>query len=664
MAKHETSWILELVDQITAPLRNAQKATEGVEDAVNSVREALGDMSDEQKSVAERSLKSHSELSQLYENEQQEVKKLTKWLKDLGDEVDPLTKSTIDFDIKQAENKARRYKEQLTEIEAELKEIENGPDPAKLEANWGAAIVVANQASELVDKALSTFDFAVGIEETRTKIARMTGESGDRLDELTGKAHKLGRVFKEDPKEIAKAANAMTKQIGGSWEENFALIEAGYQKGANINGDFLDQLKEYPTFIKQLGITQAEAIALTAQAGQKGIFSDKAIDSLKEADLSLREMGQTQIDALKGIGIEVTDLAGKTSFEAVKMISKNMEGASTSAKQLILADIFKGAGEDAGLGWIEGLASVDMDINKIPSVKGAGSTLRGWLADLESSFSDTFGSIITNASELSGVTTFIASMIPIVSQLTKVTWLQTAASKVATAGQWLWNAALTANPIGLVIAGVAALVGVVIWAYNEFEGFRKIIQGTWGVIKLFGDVIKDYVIDRIQGMLSGISGLGKAVMQFFNGDWKAAWQTGKDAVGDMIGIEAGDKAFGKLKTGIAGAYEEGAKEGAVSFANDQQKKKTGSEYKDFNFSPTGENFGRLDGTTSVAGGGKKGGSGSSQGSAKIVNMTLNVTNSINVADGQDFWSRKDDILDYIVGRLNDGLKDALIMQGT
>jgi hypothetical protein len=664
MAKHETSWILELVDQITAPLRNAKKATEGVEDAVNSVRDALGDMSDEQRSVADRALKSHGELTDLYENEQREVKKLTKWLKDLGDEVDPLTKSRIDFDISQAETKSRRYKEQLIEIETELKGIEEGPDPAKLKANWGAAVVVANQASELIDKALSSFDFAIGIEETRTKIARMTGESGDRLDELTAKAHKLGRVFKEDPKEIAKAANAMTKQIGGSWAENFALIEAGYQKGANINGDFLEQLKEYPAFIKQLGITQAEAIALTAQAGQNGIFSDKAIDSLKEADLSLREMGQAQIDALRGIGIEVQDLAGKTSFEAVQMISKNMEGANVAAKQLVLADIFKGAGEDAGLGWIEGLASVDMDINNIKSVKGAGSSLRGWLADLESSFSETFGSIMTNVSELSGATQFMASMIPIVSQLTKVTWLQTAASKIATAGQWLWNAALTANPIGLVVAGIAALVGGIIWAYTEFEGFRKVIHGSWETIKLFGEVIKDYVIDRIKGLLSGITGLGKAVMQFFDGDWKDAWQTGKDAVGDMIGIEAGSKAFGKLKNGIASAYQEGAKEGAASFANDQDKKKSGKTYDDYKFTPTGENFGGLDGTSSVAGGGKKGGGGSSQGSAKIVNMTLNVTNSINVADGKDFWARKDELLDYIVGRMNDGLKDALIMQGS
>lgn len=41
--------------------------------------------------------------------------------------------------------------------------------------------------------------------------------------------------------------------------------------------------------------------------------------------------------------------------------------------------------------------------------------------------------------------------------LTASTVAQTVASKAATAAQWLWNAALTANPIGLVVAAVAAL---------------------------------------------------------------------------------------------------------------------------------------------------------------------------------------------------------------
>lgn len=52
-----------------------------------------------------------------------------------------------------------------------------------------------------------------------------------------------------------------------------------------------------------------------------------------------------------------------------------------------------------------------------------------------------------------------------------------------TAVQWLLNAALTANPIGLVVAGIALLVGGIVLAYNKSETFRNIVQGLWGGIK-------------------------------------------------------------------------------------------------------------------------------------------------------------------------------------
>ena len=659
MAKHETSWILELVDHITKPLREATKATQETRNEVDRVTAALGDMDDETRAVAERSLKSHQELSRELQEEQNEIKNLTNWLEELGDKVDPLTKAQIDFRIKQAQTKARRYEEQLVEINHELKEIETGPDPKKLEANWGAAVVVANQTAELIDKAVSNFDFAVGIEKTRTQIARMTGAAGNDLDELTASAHRLGRIYEQDPVEIARAANAMTKLIGGTYEENFALIEAGYQKGANINGDFLDQLKEYPTFIKQLGLTQAEAIALTAEAGKQGIYSDKALDALKEADLSLREMGPAQVDALKAVGLEVEDLAGKTSFEAVRMISEAMDGATVQAKQLVLADIFKGAGEDSGLAWIEGLDSVNMDINSIPSIEEAGSTLRGWLASLESSFSDTFGEIVTNASELSGVTTFIASMIPIVKSLSAVTWIQSAATKAAAAGQWLLNVAMNANPIGLIIAGVAALVGIIAYAWNNFEGFRKVVMGVWEVLKLFGNVIKDFVINRIKSLLSGITGLGQAILKFFQGDWEGAWEAGKQAVVDLSGIEAGTEALGQLSNGIADAYETGAQKGAESWAADQEKDKKKESSQSYDFATLGGDAPKLDGINNDKTKGASSGTGTGQ-AAKALNVTLTVNNNFAVKDGADFMSRKDEILNYIVGRLNDTMKDALI----
>ena len=58
-----------------------------------------------------------------------------------------------------------------------------------------------------------------------------------------------------------------------------------------------------------------------------------------------------------------------------------------------------------------------------------------------------------------------------------------AAAKVFAAGQWLVNAALTANPIGIVIVAIAALVAGLIYAYKHSETFRKIVNAAWAGVK-------------------------------------------------------------------------------------------------------------------------------------------------------------------------------------
>ena len=49
-------------------------------------------------------------------------------------------------------------------------------------------------------------------------------------------------------------------------------------------------------------------------------------------------------------------------------------------------------------------------------------------------------------------------------------------TKLAAAGQWLWNAALTANPIGIIIVAVVALVGALIWFFTQTELGQQVWQ--------------------------------------------------------------------------------------------------------------------------------------------------------------------------------------------
>lgn len=342
--------------------------------------------------------------------------------------------------------------------------------------------VKVNQMTDLFDNLSEKLDFTSDINNTKSALRQMDVKN---IEEVSSKIHELKTLFGDDSLEIAKAANSMTKQIGGSFESNLALLEKGYEKGANLNGDMIDQFKEYGPQMRELGIDGSQMLAIMSKAGKDGIFSDKAIDSIKEANLSLKEMGPTQIDALKGIGIGVKDLAGKTSFEAVQMISKAMNGATAQAKQLALTDIFKGAGEDAGMGFILGLGTMELDPNKIPSFENADKGFKTWVANLQTSITDSVGNWMPliqalgmGGMAISGLVSLGGSIFPMLSKLANAT-------KLTAAAQWLWNIAMSMNPIGLIVIGIAALIAIIVLAiakWDEWGAALMVFMGPIGLI--------------------------------------------------------------------------------------------------------------------------------------------------------------------------------------
>lgn len=72
-----------------------------------------------------------------------------------------------------------------------------------------------------------------------------------------------------------------------------------------------------------------------------------------------------------------------------------------------------------------------------------------------------------------------------------------AASKVSAAGQWALNAALSANPIGLVVLAVAALVAGLVLAYNKSETFRNIVDAAMGGAR---DAV-GWVVDKVDWLV-------------------------------------------------------------------------------------------------------------------------------------------------------------------
>lgn len=176
-----------------------------------------------------------------------------------------------------------------------------------------------------------------------------------------------------------------------------------------------------------------------------------------------------------------------------------------------------------------------------------------------------------------------------------------AATTVWTAVQWVLNAALSANPIGIVVIAIGALVAGVIWAYNNVGWFKDGVNNAWRVISsvtmtvlgavgsffvsLWGNVV-NFGRGVLNGFMNFITGTWNNVRNntmaqlglvggFFRGLWSGAISFGRGVIGGFVNFVVGGwnnilgntrASFGAVSSfisGIWGGIRSGA-QGAVS----------------------------------------------------------------------------------------------------
>lgn len=94
-----------------------------------------------------------------------------------------------------------------------------------------------------------------------------------------------------------------------------------------------------------------------------------------------------------------------------------------------------------------------------------------------------------------------------------------AAQEGATIAQWLLNAAMSANPIGLIIAAIAGLVTAFVLLWNNCEGFRNFWIGLWDSIKSVAASVADWFVSAWGTVVSFLKSIWEPVKDFFVDLW-------------------------------------------------------------------------------------------------------------------------------------------------
>lgn len=237
----------------------------------------------------------------------------------------------------------------------------------------GAAIAALG---ELVSAGKEALDLADEFIKREGEIQNLTSLQGEQLQEFTVRVTAIAQVedFQVDETELARAANTIANQLtDGDFDRALDLVQTGLQGGLNISGDFLDRLTEYAPQFREAGKSAEELLETINIEIKSGVFSDKGVDSIKEATERIGRLEQAALEGLDQLGISSAEIqqqleSGAISVddvirqasEAISQLPEN----STVARQAI-EKIFGTPGVDAGRRFIEQLQEVDGNIEEV-----------------------------------------------------------------------------------------------------------------------------------------------------------------------------------------------------------------------------------------------------------------------------------------------------------
>lgn len=111
-----------------------------------------------------------------------------------------------------------------------------------------------------------------------------------------------------------------------------------------------------------------------------------------------------------------------------------------------------------------------------------------------------------------------------------------AATKIMAAAQWLLNIAMDANPIGLIIIGIAALIAVVVLVTLHFKAFRVFWIAVWHDVEAVAAAAWHYITGRVASDVNQVrtilSWFGRLPGLFY-GWWIGAYHAVLSAYGSM-----------------------------------------------------------------------------------------------------------------------------------
>lgn len=320
------------------------------------------------------------------------------------------------------------------------------------------------------------------------------------FNQLQGAMQGLADAYAVQEVAETKLTTVMRQRMGATDAEIQSIKElASAQQEIGVIGDEvqLSGAQQIATFLKEKDSLAALMPAMNNLLAQQKGLSATTGDAVQVGNLMGKAM-MGQVDALKRVGITFTEAEANvmkygTEQERAAMLAQiitnnvgemNAQLAQTeSGKQQQLANAIGDVKEQIG-GLVNGaLPFVTIAAQSTAALASITTLITGIKTLSVAIYSSAKAFAVSTAAYIKNKAATLATA--------AAQGVVCAATLAWKAAQAILNVVLSANPIGLVVMAIGALVSAIMYAYNNCESFRKIVNQVWEAIKPLATAIMD-----------------------------------------------------------------------------------------------------------------------------------------------------------------------------
>jgi len=404
---------------------------------------------------------------------------------------------------------------------------------------------------------------AIGDEEAayegvRRQMTLNKNASMETNQEIIKGASMISHAYAEvDFKELIQESHEIGKELGISQQEALAMTNA--LLGIGFPPEQLDIIAEYGSQLKRAGYDAEQVQALMAAGVETGTWNiDNLLDGLKEGRIVAAEFGQgvddAMKDAIKGTVISAEQLqkwgqavasGGQDGAKAMQEMTMALTTIDDETKRNeIGVKLFGTLWEEQGNKISDTILNMNKNMqtsaenqNKLNSdvaklnadpmyalseaigkIKEAFAPLLADVASFIADIANWASENTTLVATIVGIAAVIGTVVAACMALAPVIMTLTGAAGGLTAAL-----AVITSPVTLIVAGIAALIAILVWAYNEFETFRNIVDSVFSTIKEVVMAALSVVVSFIKSKLDEVKAFwdenGKQILQAVENVW-------------------------------------------------------------------------------------------------------------------------------------------------